>query len=445
MKILFSLLLLGMCVLSAFAQIPNIEPGVSHELAAWRAAHYSDVRYKLNLTLEKMSPVLRGTIEIRVTVTEPESIPPSVDSSQFADQTTHSIILDWRKLAGHEKDSAISNTTINGTALVLWTTYKSPVGKNYPTMHYREIFPNYREVGKYLIFRDGVVPGENVIKLDFTSPILTSGSAITRYIDKEDGSEYVYSLLSPLNASTAFPMFNQPDLRVRFELTTFVPMKEGGLLWKIVSNTNMKARMVGGRYNLHDPLHESEDIPWVITNFEETKPISPYDFAFAAGPWQELNADRMPDRNTIPMDKQKTCCWDPGLTDSDIEGFPTEKTKSNTSTAKDGQTNNEAGGNPSGSEGATNSAEKNTLPTGRVSASVAESPSTHIYVRKSQTAKIQPHATDIFKMARESNRYLNDKSAWPKNDLVLIPDLPSEMVQAAGITFVRESSIIHEK
>ena len=48
--------------------------------------------------------------------------------------------------------------------------------------------------------------GENVIKLDFTSPILTSGSAITRYVDKEDGSEYIYSLFVPSDASTAFPV-----------------------------------------------------------------------------------------------------------------------------------------------------------------------------------------------------------------------------------------------
>ena len=40
--------------ISVFSQTPLIGPGVSHDLAKWRAAHYSDVRYKLNLTLEKM-------------------------------------------------------------------------------------------------------------------------------------------------------------------------------------------------------------------------------------------------------------------------------------------------------------------------------------------------------------------------------------------------------
>ena len=59
MRNLFVLLLLVMST-SIFAQTPPIEPGVSHELAKWRGARYSDVRYKLNLTLEKGSPVLRA-------------------------------------------------------------------------------------------------------------------------------------------------------------------------------------------------------------------------------------------------------------------------------------------------------------------------------------------------------------------------------------------------
>ena len=60
-------LIVVLSTMASLAQAPPIEPGVSHDLAIWRAAHYSDVRYKLNLTLEKMSPVLRGSMEIHVT------------------------------------------------------------------------------------------------------------------------------------------------------------------------------------------------------------------------------------------------------------------------------------------------------------------------------------------------------------------------------------------
>src|SRR5947207_4593043 len=103
-------LLLFMAV-SCAAQMPKIEPGVSHELAKWRAVQYSNVRYKLNLTLEKMSPVLKGTIEIRVNVSRgtltggPGSEPPASAGGQFLGGTTTPIVLDWRKIPGHEKDS----------------------------------------------------------------------------------------------------------------------------------------------------------------------------------------------------------------------------------------------------------------------------------------------------------------------------------------------------
>ncbi len=264
-------LIVGMSALSSTAQTPSVEPGVSLELAKWRAARYSDVRYKLNLTLEKMSPVLKGTIEIRVTVRPPASgaatppvnvkpgTQPSLPASSAATPPVNvtpgtqaptsasiaetppvnvtpgtqasspasspgadvlsPIILDWRKLRGHEEKSTISNVTVNGTAAVRSFSFSWPPveaqaspGNSGPP---KGGTPSFAEHNEHLIFRDGVVVGENVIRLDFTSPILTSGSAITRYVDKEDGSEYIYSLFVPSDASTAFPVFDQPDIKAR--------------------------------------------------------------------------------------------------------------------------------------------------------------------------------------------------------------------------------------
>jgi aminopeptidase N len=177
--------------------MPPIEPGVSHELAKWRAARYSDVRYKLNLTLEKMSPVLKGTIEIHVRVSRAhvsKGHTPAIAEAQ-ADNIP-AIVLDWRTIKGFEDLSLISNISINGQ----------------PANADRSVRAPFEESHEHVIFRDGVVLGENVIKLDFTSPVLTSGSAITRYVDKEDGAEYIYSLFVPSDASTAFPVFDQPRI-----------------------------------------------------------------------------------------------------------------------------------------------------------------------------------------------------------------------------------------
>src|SRR5829696_3269880 len=221
LRILFAFFIV-MPASTLFAQVPPIEPGVSHELAIWRAARYSDVRYKLNLTLEKMSPVLKGTIEVRVVVARAGQ--PNRSEPPASARGTDAIILDWRKIKGSESLSTVGNVSINGKAAKL-SSGLPPANAGGSDLY-------YAEASEHLIFRDGVFAGENVIKLDFTSPILTSGSAITRYVDKEDGAEYIYSLFVPSDASTAFPVFDQPDLKARFSLLLSHPKD-----WNVIANS----------------------------------------------------------------------------------------------------------------------------------------------------------------------------------------------------------------
>ncbi len=408
LRVLFITLFAAMTAFSQqLADSPPIEPGVSQALAQWRAARYSDVRYKLNLTLEKMSPVLNGTLEIRVKVRE--SGCGGVGETKAETRpvgSVPSIILDWRKNSGHEKLSTISNVTVNGASLS-----SAPPDDPGFTLFYASGKLAYFELDDHLIFRDGVVAGENVIKLDFTSPILTSGSAITRYVDKEDGAEYIYSLFVPSDASTAFPVFDQPDLKARFHLSFLRPSKD----WKWITNTPCVGRWED---NYSDPKKEAP----LEYRCEETKPISTYVFAFVAGPFQ-----RFDDTKAIYKD------WDP----KDVTHFFPEPPK---------------GGNLSGSEGvlvrdkgSTLPTPKNTLPTGRVSASDTDLAS-HIYVRKSQAAKFKPHAAEVFRLNREGIKYLETyfdyKFPFPKYDLVLIPEFPFGGMEHAGATFLREASII---
>ena len=97
------LTLIFLLVSASFSQTPAVEPGVSQELARWRAARYSDVRYEIGLNLEKMSPVLRGTIEVRVVLRD----------AATAGRPDPTIVLDWRKIRGYEDRSTISNVSIN--------------------------------------------------------------------------------------------------------------------------------------------------------------------------------------------------------------------------------------------------------------------------------------------------------------------------------------------
>ncbi|HEX8639129.1 MAG TPA: M1 family aminopeptidase, partial [Pyrinomonadaceae bacterium] len=363
------------------AQIPPIEAGVAQTLAKWRTANYRDVRYKLNLTLEKMSPVLKGTIEIKVNVRQNGAEAKKTGENSGSFQTIDSlptIVLDWRKIKGRENLSTISNVSVNGRRVVLNADFSK---FNFIVEGREE--QNFFENNEHLVFQDGVKFGENVIKLDFTSPIATSGAAVTRYVDKEDGAEYVYSLFVPSDASTAFPVFDQPDLKAKFSLDLNVPAK-----WNVISNTRFHTYYHYGKDSNGKDVSEK---PQRFV-FHETMPISTYLFAFAAGGFQEISSD--------------------GSSSKEVRGAGLM--------ADDGLLRQSLWGNKSDGE--------------------------FIYVRKSQAEKFKPHAAETFRLNREAVKYLEGyfdyKFPFPKYDLVLIPEFPFGGMEHAGATFLRESSII---
>ncbi len=438
MKTLIILAALITMSLTASAQPPQIGTGVSHELAKWRAARYSDVRYKLNLTLEKMSPVLKGTMEVRVRVIEgrPGRAAPSVVKVEGADVPGTilpppaiidvPIIIDWRRIRGHEDKSIVSNVSINGKSAFLAASVNTPPAQSggHPSLDKEGSGPlSYVEQNEHLIFRDGVVAGENVIKLDFTSPILPSGSAITRYVDKEDGAEYIYSLFVPSDASTAFPVFDQPDLKARFELYVVGPKD-----WKVISNSPTResdTAFIGGK---------QFTLPGTL--FVETKRISTYVFAFAAGPWEKVSSAGAADKSVPPAVAG-------GLTRSTSNsGTSTEPSIVPTSTSGGVQPPATAGGTD---KAAVSDGRRHPVATARGTDSTADL-STSIYVRKSQAAKFKPHAAEVFRLNREAVKYFEQyfdyEFPFPKYDLVLIPEFPFGGMEHAGATFLRESSII---
>jgi aminopeptidase N len=328
---------------SALSQtVVPVENGVSQVLARWRAANYSDVRYKLNIALEKGAPLMKGELEIGVTLS--------------AEGAKNDVILDWRTTQfTNDKDKPYANVIQVNSAIDIISTV----------------------VNEHLIVPKGVLKtGENMIKIQFASPVKTSGAAITRYVDKEDGGEYIYSLFVPSDASTAFPCFDQPDLKARFTLSADTPED-----WKVISNT--AANNIRGL-----PVTHSEEWRKKLfkTYFEETKPISTYVFAFAAGDFAAFS-------------------------DKDAYLTVTGSEKTN-----------------------------NKLPP-----SLTREPS-NIYVRRSQAEKFKQHAAEVFRLNREGVKFLEGYFGYPypfpKYDLVLIPEFPFGGMEHAGATFLREDSII---
>jgi aminopeptidase N len=208
--------------------------GVSRALAAQRAARISDLRYQLSLALTPGAPQLKGRIEI---------------SFKLAD-AAQPVILDFRDLdkGGQISAGAISNVISNNQSV-----------NDLDQTNGHLVLP-----ARY--FKSG----PNVVALDFSSGIAPAGRPVIRYQDREDGSEYVYTLLVPMDASLMFPCFDQPDLKARFTLDITAPED-----WTIVANAPSARRETAAGKSRR-------------TYFHETHPISTYLFAFAAGPFKQL-------------------------------------------------------------------------------------------------------------------------------------------------------------
>jgi aminopeptidase N len=193
-------------------------------LARSRASRLSDLRYALTFALEPGSRQTHGTETVTFQLSDASADLP----------------LDYR-------DGTLEEAQLNG-----------------------HVLSTELHDGHLLLPTDALQSGKNTVILHFTSRVDTAGAAITRYIDKEDGSEYLYSLFVPMDASMAFPCFDQPDLKARFMLTV-----SGPTVWTVISNTAAIRRTSSGAIS--------------ETVFPETKPISTYLFAFAAGPWTQVH------------------------------------------------------------------------------------------------------------------------------------------------------------
>jgi aminopeptidase N len=212
-------------------------PGVPLELARFRAAHYTNVEYDLEIEIAPGAAFLKGTQEIRLTLDNP------------ADD----LVLDWRTaLRDGKPQHQIHDIQVNG-----------------------KVVADARLVNDHIVIpARHLRPRSNSIKLRFESPISTSGSAVTSYLDREDGSQYVYTLFVPSDASTAFPCFDQPDLKGRFALE-LTASKD----WKAIANTPAEG------------VAEDLSAGTKRWRFGRTEPISTYLFAFATGPFAEIADD----------------------------------------------------------------------------------------------------------------------------------------------------------
>ncbi|HEX6617095.1 MAG TPA: M1 family aminopeptidase, partial [Gemmatimonadales bacterium] len=203
-------------------------PGISEALARHRAATIGGVRYDLRLDV-----TARDSATGRVTV-------------RFARSDSGDAILDFR-------GRRLTAARANGRAI-----------------------PDFAPRNGHLIVPAPLLrPGENTVELAFVADIAPAGASIIRADDRTDGSVYLYTLLVPADANQLFPCFDQPDLKARVRLALTAPAA-----WSLVANGPVAS------------ADTSADGRTVATAFAETKPISTYLIAFAAGPWEHASATR---------------------------------------------------------------------------------------------------------------------------------------------------------
>lgn len=214
-------------VSAADPALPPDEPaeGISRTLADWRAAQYSDLRHALRIEVSPGFDRLHGRMVMRWHATH------RVD-----------LILDWRPPA-QPGGARLAGLQVNGV-----------------------------QVSGQVIRDHLVVPaaflreGDNELALEFDSPIAPARTAVTRYVDREDGAVYLYSLFVPADASSVFPCIDQPDVKARFDLELVA--SKGN---EVVANMPVVAR---------DDVGDATR--W---RFAPSPPLSTYVFAFAVGPF----------------------------------------------------------------------------------------------------------------------------------------------------------------
>jgi len=113
--------------------------------------------------------------------------------------------------------------------------------------------------------------GVNNVTIDFVADIAPTGASIIRAADRTDGSDYLYTLLVPADANQLFPCFDQPDLKAR---VTFSLRARPS--WIAVANGSLRGTDTTAAALTH--------------HFAETRPISTYLIAFAAGPWKKATS-----------------------------------------------------------------------------------------------------------------------------------------------------------
>lgn len=216
LTLLMSFLFSGISILAQSTLLPEIELGVSRQLAVQRKAVLSEINYEIELRLpadQKQKIAATETVRFQL-----------ADASQ-------ALVLDFRESA-----DKIHGVEVNGKE------------------------SDYEFASEHLIVPSAELNiGTNRIDIQFTA----GESSLNRNPD------FLYTLFVPDRARTAFPLFEQPNLKATYDLTLVIPAD-----WDAISNA---------------PLLETEGLGLnKRLRFARSDLISSYLFSFVAGKFQRV-------------------------------------------------------------------------------------------------------------------------------------------------------------
>ncbi|MFA8436408.1 MAG: M1 family metallopeptidase [Marinifilaceae bacterium] len=196
-----------------------IEKGVLKELAQYRKERISNPEYQLYFSIpeEKDQPIMAKE-----------------DLYFELNKTDQDLQIDFR-----EKASKIHSVNCNGSE----SQY-------------------YFEKEHLVIPASELKKGKNHIHIEF--------EAGTNSLNRNH--EYLYTLFVPDRARTAFPCFDQPDLKAAFTLRLEIPTQ-----WVAVANGKLKTKSEQGNRTTY--------------SYEKTKPLPTYLFSFVAGKFESITRE----------------------------------------------------------------------------------------------------------------------------------------------------------